>query len=113
DHYLASAAHADLYGGEGDGYQTNPRIGLALMEILDKEKQPDKESMKSARRIFDRLVENGDVATGRLYGQYGLALIAARENASREAIRQLEQIMREIRRRSTGNVLPEAAGALP
>lgn len=105
DHYLASAAHADLYGGEGDGYQTNPRIGLALMEILDKEKQPDKESMKSARRIFERLVENGDVATGRLYGQYGLALIAARENASREAIRQLEQIMREIRRRSTGNVL--------
>lgn len=105
DHYLASAAHADLYGGEGDGYQTNPRIGLALMAILDKDRQPDKESMKNARRIFAKLVDNGNVATGRLYGQYGLALIAARENASREAIRQLEQIMREIRRRSTGNVL--------
>lgn len=105
EHYTKSADYADRYGGEGDGYQTNPRIGLALMAVVNAKKEPDPVSMERARRRFMRLVENGQVATGRLYGQYGLALIAARENASREAIRQLEQIMREIRRRSTGNVL--------
>lgn len=104
-HYTKSAAYADLYGGEGDGYQTNPRIGLALMAAAGKTKDEDASSLDTARRIFTKLVDNGNVATGRLYGQYGLALIAARADASREAIRQLEQIMREIRRRSTGNVL--------
>ena len=104
-YYAKSAACADLYGGEGDGYQTNPRIGLALMAAAGNTKSENDPSLETARSIFTKLVDNGNVATGRLYGQYGLALIAARGDTSREAIRQLEQIMREIRRRSTGNVL--------
>jgi hypothetical protein len=105
DHYTRATEYAELYGGEGDGYQTNPRIGLALLAVCDERGEPDKDSMEKARRRFTQLIDNSHVATGRLYGQYGMALIAARENLTGEARRQLQQIQKEIRLRSKGNVL--------
>lgn len=109
DHYTKAAEYAELYGGEGDGYQTNPRIGLALLEIYDEKGEPDKESMEKARRRFTQLIDNNHVATGRLYGQYGMALIAVRENLTGEARRQLQQIQKEIRHCSRKNVLLKLA----
>jgi tetratricopeptide (TPR) repeat protein len=105
DHYTKAAECAEEYGGEGDGYQTNPRIGLALLEVCDKHGKPDKDSMEKARRRFTQLIDNSHIPTGRLYGQYGMALIAARENLTGEARRQLQQIQKEIRHCSRGNVL--------
>jgi tetratricopeptide (TPR) repeat protein len=104
-HYEHAAEYAELYGGEGDGYQTNPRMGLALLAVCDKRGEPDKDAMETARRRFTQLIDNSHVATGRLYGQYGMALIAARENLTEEARRQLQQLQREIRLRSKGHVL--------
>ncbi|XYJ12665.1 SIR2 family protein [Telluria sp. B2] len=40
EHYRKAEAFAEDYGGEGNGYQTSPRIGIALMataSLLDKE----------------------------------------------------------------------------
>ncbi len=52
EHYMKAAEHAEFYGGEGDGYQINPRIGLALLEIRDKDGKPDavRENMTSEAR---------------------------------------------------------------
>lgn len=91
---------AERYGGEGDGYQTSPRIAFALLERVD-----NQEAQEEAAQRFRKLVENNQVAAGRLYGQYGNALIAARNNATREAIAQLEAIHREIYHLGKGNVL--------
>jgi tetratricopeptide (TPR) repeat protein len=144
-HYMRAAECAELHGGEGDGYQTNPRIGLALLEVYDKQAKPEKPdkhdkhdkharddkqtgddkparddkrderdrhynaALETARRRFSKLVDNSHVPTGRLYGQYGMALIAARENLTGEARRQLQQIQKEIRHRGRGNVLLKLA----
>lgn len=104
EHYMKAAEHAEFYGGEGDGYQINPRIGLALLE-LRKDGKPDEQALQKARRRFIQLIDNSHVPTGRLYGQYGMALIAVRENLTSEARRQLLMIQKEIRHRSRGNVL--------
>jgi tetratricopeptide (TPR) repeat protein len=109
NHYTKAAEFAELYGGEGDGYQTNPRIGLALLELCDEKGKPDEAALEKARRRFTQLIDNSHVPTGRLYGQYGMALIAARENLTGEARRQLQQIQKEIRHRSRGNVLLKLA----
>lgn len=55
--------------------------------------------------LFKTLADNAKVATGRLYGEYGLALISVREQATGEARSRLEKIYREIARRGNGNVL--------
>lgn len=96
---------AERYGGEGEGYQTSPRIAFALLE---QERHPDVQ--EEAVQRFRKLVENSQIATGRLYGQYGTALIAAKNNATREAIDQLEAIHREIYHLGKGNVLLSLAG---
>jgi hypothetical protein len=101
---------AERYGGEGDGYQTSPRIGLALLKQADDPNAPHAQDMAAQR--FRKLVENSQVATGRLYGQYGNALIAANNNATREAVAQLEAIHREISHLGRGNVLLSLAKKL-
>lgn len=105
EHYMKAAEHAEFYGGEGDGYQINPRIGLALLEVRKDDGKPDEKSLEKARRRFIQLIDNSHVPTGRLYGQYGMALIAVRENLTSQARRQLQQIQKEIRHRSRANVL--------
>jgi hypothetical protein len=100
DAYLEAEHWAEQYGGEGNGYQTSPRIAFALLEQTDNAK-----AQEEAAQRFRKLVENSQVATGRLYGQYGNALIAANNNATREAVAQLEAIHREIYHLGKGNVL--------
>jgi len=107
-HYTKAADYAEAYGGEGNGYQINPRIGLALLEMPD-EKDKQGQNMEKARRRFIQLIDNSHVPTGRLYGQYGMALIALRENLTGDARRQLQQIQKEIRHSSRGNVLLKLA----
>jgi len=107
-HYTKAADYAEAYGGEGNGYQINPRIGLALLEMRDEEEKPGL-NVEKARRRFTQLIDNSHVPTGRLYGQYGMALIALRENLTGEARRQLQQIQKEIRHSSRGNVLLKLA----
>ncbi|MEW6374003.1 MAG: SIR2 family protein [Pseudomonadota bacterium] len=98
--YRTAEHLAERYGGEGDGYQTSPRIAFALLEQTD-----NQEAREEAAQRFRKLVENSQVAAGRLYGQYGNAIIAAKNNATHEAIAQLEAIHREIFHLGKGNVL--------
>ena len=104
ENYRAAEQLAECYGGEGDGYQTSPRIALALLE----QKGNSKAEAEASHR-FRKLMQNEQVATGRLYGQYGLALIAARHKATREAIIYLQMIHQEIKHRGSGNVLLKLA----
>ncbi|WP_169465444.1 SIR2 family protein [Massilia polaris] len=101
--YREAEALAEQYGGEGHGYQTRPRIGIALLEL-----KRDSE----ARRIFKTLEENAKVATGRLYGEYGLALADARAEATPASSLRLRNVRREIARRDSGNVLMGLANRL-
>lgn len=102
-HYRNAERLTERYGGEGNGYQTAPRIGFALIELKED---------KHACRLFRMLAENAKVETGRLYGEYGLALVAAREEATQEAVRRLRNIHHEIARRGSGNVLMVLAKSL-
>ena len=102
-HYQDAEALMQRYGGEGNSYQTAPRMGFALLEVGE-----DTE----AERLFRMLSENTTIATGRLYGEYGLALIAARGEATQEAVRHLRTIHRDIARRGSGNVLMVLANSL-
>jgi hypothetical protein len=107
--YREAEQQAEYYGGEGDGYQTSPRIGIAL---LDMKPEPTEEEEREAERRFEKLVENRQVAIGQLYGRYGLALLAARRNSTREAISQLNIIRQELYYRGLGNILLELTEAL-
>lgn len=105
--YRRAAYLTERYGGEGDGYQTSPRIALALLVQTN-----DPQAQEEAAQRFHRLVENSQVATGRLYGEYGLALLAANNNATHDALASLEAIHREIHHLGKGNVLLNLAETL-
>lgn len=97
---------AECYGGEGDGYQTSPRIGIALLDLKDERAE------EKAEQRFRKLVDNQQIAIGQLYGRYGIALIAARKHSTREAMTQLRMIRQEIYHRGSGNVLLKMTQAL-
>ncbi len=59
---------AQSYGGEGGGYQTIPRIGLALLA---------QNSLALAEEQFNKLTGPSAIANGKLAGRYGLALVRA------------------------------------
>ncbi len=91
---------AETYGGEGNAYQTSPRIGLALLESPS---EPDAE--KRAEQLFQNLAHQHDLSLGQLYGEYGLAVIAARKHATAEAQKRLHKVYQEICLHTNSNVL--------
>jgi tetratricopeptide (TPR) repeat protein len=105
DHYSRAENLAQRYGGEGRGYQTSPRIGLALLEQKHSDTDEQMRAEEQARDRFQKLIDNPQVATGRLQGRYGLAFLAARKKLTHEAIRELEMIRQEILYRGGGSAL--------
>jgi len=170
--YLDAELNQEMYGGEL-GYQTDWRIGLALLrkaelhkaelrkaelqiaelrnDLLQKvlvrkdqlqrpelqkyepqevelQKAKDelqkaeirkaegkkiyKQAINLARYRFTKLTENINVANGRLYGEYGLALISEQEQSTREAGWRLRRILKEIEaRHGEKNVLLKLAAS--
>jgi|GEM_PF-1310701 len=107
--YLDAEASEERYGGEV-GYQTDPRIGLALLRRAEQRPEQARDAIARARDRFVRLAENPHVLTGRLYGEYGLALITARQDSTREALPQLQKILKEIAaRHGENNILLQLA----
>jgi hypothetical protein len=112
--YLLAELNQEMYGGELD-YQTDWRIGLALLrkaelQKAEKEMRSYRQSINLARYRFTKLTENINVAHGRLYGEYGLALISEQEQATREAGWRLRRILKEIEaRHGEKNVLLKLA----
>lgn len=109
EYYLQAEANEERYGGEL-GYQTDPRIGFALLRKADKEPENAADAIDKARARFIRIAENEHVPTGRLYGEYGLALIASRESSTDNALQQLKKLLKEISaRQGENNVLLKLA----
>lgn len=108
--YLEAERSEERYGGEL-GYQTDWRIGLALLGQAGEKPSSERSLLlDQARHRFNKLAGNPHVANGRLYGQYGLALISAKEQSTQEAALKLRNILKEIEvRRGEDNVLLKLA----
>jgi NAD-dependent SIR2 family protein deacetylase/tetratricopeptide (TPR) repeat protein len=65
--YEAAAASANEYGGEGGGYQIDPRIGMALISLGE---------IEQAEMKFKSVCNLEGIRIGNLYGDYGMALVA-------------------------------------
>lgn len=95
-HYEDAVSETERYGGEGHGYQIEPRIGLAL--IADNQ-------LEAADEKFRALHAHEQLAIGKLYAEYGMALVAMQRGHLEEA-RQLARTARqELYRRTTSNLL--------
>jgi len=136
DFYQKAEQLTHRYGGEGDGYPTGPRIGLALLKMwdvattelakLERDQKGQTDFNKSRRAIedkrasylreaehlFRKLELNQHVPAARLYGKYGLALVAAKRHSTREVIVKLQLVHQEILSRHKGNVLLKLAESL-
>jgi len=94
--YEEAARSIEEYGGEGHGYQIDPRIGLAHLGVGN---------LEAARNRFDALRANEAIPIGKLYGDYGLAMVAYKENEKKEARRLADETRRSLSRRTSSNLL--------
>lgn len=84
------------YGGEGHSYQINPRIGLAHIAIGD---------LTEAEKIFTELSHQNSISIGKLYGDYGLALIRYKRGDQNDANAVLGKVKEELSKRTSSNLL--------
>lgn len=94
--YEEAARNIDEYGGEGHGYQIDPRIGLAYLSTGN---------LDEAEEKFLALRANDNIPIGKLYGDYGLALVAYQRNQKEEARRLAHETREALSRRTTSNLL--------
>ncbi len=84
------------YGGEGNGYQVEPRLGLAYVGTGDLTKAEEK---------FNALRVNKNIPIGKHYGDYGLALVAYKRNQKEEARRLANETREALSRKTASNIL--------
>ncbi|TDH23512.1 DUF4062 domain-containing protein [Segetibacter sp. 3557_3] len=96
-HYYQLAAGKIDYGEEGHGYQLEPRIGLAYLGIEN--------GLQEAKRRFEILRAQDRIAIGRLYGEYGLALVAYKEKNKPKAVKMMQGIIQELSPKTKSNLL--------
>lgn len=87
---------AETYGGEGHGYQIEPRLGLACVRL---------NQLDEAREHFGRLQRAARIPLGRLYGDYGLALVALREERIDDARALAEPVREKLQQTNSGLIL--------
>ncbi len=94
--YKAAKTEMVRYGGEGNYYQINPRIGLANLALGD---------LLEAETIFTDLSNQKKISIGKLYGDYGLALIKFKNGDIKESNHLLENVKEELSKRTSSNLL--------
>ena len=94
--YEEAAKSIQEYGGEGHGYQVDPRIGLAHLSLGN---------LEQARKRFNALRANEAIPIGKLYGDYGLAMVAYKEDRKEEARRLADETRKSLSRRTSSNLL--------
>lgn len=94
--YQSAAKEADSYGGEGYGYQIGPRIGLAYLGIGQ---------IEEAEQKFEELKGLEQIPIGKLYAEYGLALVASERGNVPEARVMLNDVKAKLSRRTRSNLL--------
>src|SRR5215213_2898395 len=97
--YEDAARSIEEYGGEGHGYQIDPRIGLAHLGV------GEPWNLKAATDRFNALRANEAIPIGKLYGDYGLAMVAYKENKKEEARRLADETRKSLSRRTSSNLL--------
>lgn len=96
DFYENQASSMIDYGGEGNGYQVEPRLGLAYVRTGDLEK---------AEKKFNALRNNEKIPIGKLYGDYGLALVAYKRGETEKASRLANETKEALSRKTASNIL--------
>jgi LuxR family glucitol operon transcriptional activator len=96
EHYNNQVESMVEYDGEGNGYQVEPRIGLAYVKTGELEKAEEK---------FNALRVDETIPIGKLYGDYGLALVAFRRNQKEEARRLAYETKEALSRKAASNIL--------
>jgi tetratricopeptide (TPR) repeat protein len=96
ENFTRAREQMTLYGGEGHYYQINPRIGLANLALGD---------LSKAEMIFTDLSQQKKISIGKLYGEYGLALIKFKKGDVKEANLLFEQVKGELSKRTSSNLL--------
>jgi predicted negative regulator of RcsB-dependent stress response len=94
--YREAEAEADRYGGEGHCYQTAWRIALASIGAGD---------ITSAKDELLNLRAFEQIAIGRLYADYGLAMIALKEGDTVRARAQIDDVSTKISREAGSYIL--------
>lgn len=107
DEYLDAKKESESYGGEGFDYQINPRLGLAYLGSRAQVKREGKaaEYLFKAEQHFLAVYKNQDIYIGKLYGEYGLALVAYERGNVEEANLTMKKVEAEIMDRSNSNLL--------
>jgi tetratricopeptide (TPR) repeat protein len=96
--YQSALAEYDSYGGEGQGYQIDPRLGMAYASSGD---------LTRATEKFEGLRARPQIAIGRLYGDYGAAYVAYRQGRIDEARSLASAARTELSRSTSSNLLLE------
>lgn len=106
EHYLESLKSYQLakneinkYGGEGGNYQINPRLGLAYL------RNGGERNIIQAEKIFQSLQRNQEIHIGKLYGEFGLALVEYKRGHADEAKNLANKVKEELCKRSNPNIL--------
>lgn len=98
DFYIQAQAQSEFYGGEGNNYRVNPRIGLSLICI------GTLKHVNKAESIFSALLKNTTTNVAKLYCDYGLVLVnlkkaqlAKNKELYRKAEEDLTRLDHEVR----------------
>jgi hypothetical protein len=108
--YESGVAQEDLYGGEGQQYQFSPGIGLAYLNLYKSAKEAGqledaRHYLASAESQFRSLAERAYVTAGKLYGQYGRALIAYIEKKSDDTREEVLRVRSDLERQGSSSLL--------
>jgi LuxR family glucitol operon transcriptional activator len=95
-YYENAKGENEKYGGEGHGYQIDPRIGLAYLGIGELDKAEEK---------FKVLRDHEQIAIGKLYAEYGIALVAYKRGDTSSARILANAVKEELSRRTKSNLL--------
>ncbi len=87
------------YDGEGSNYQINPRLGLAYLRI------GNNRYLNEAEKIFNLLQNNDHILIGKLYGEFGLAMVKYMRGHVEHVKELVCSVELEISKRSPNNLL--------
>jgi len=92
--YWKAKYEYDKYNGEGQDYQIKPRLGLAYLK---------NKKIGEAKDILGKQIDR-EIPIGSLYAEFGLALLAYK-TGDKEILVKLNELEREIYRKTSSNVL--------
>jgi hypothetical protein len=106
--YTRQHEAAQSYGGEGRGYQSLPRIGLAqlgLARLGECDVEAAAETFRELEGAVREMQAVGQLTIGGLYAEYGLAMVAHQQGDVRGAERIIREVRAKLGQRTTSNLL--------